>query len=267
MASSIHPTVIIDSTAHIGSDVEIGPYSIIGPDVEIGDGTWIQNHVTILGPTKIGKNNRFFAYGSIGQQSQDLKYKVEPTYLEIGDDNTFREFCTVHRATSPEGKTIVGSHNHFLAYCHIAHDCVVGNHCIFSNNGTLAGHVIVEDHAILGGLSAVHQFCRIGRHSFTGGCSKIVQDIPPFTTVDGNPARARGLNETGLKRRGCTEAQIRAIYSAYRTLYRKGLNTSQAVEEIRGKPMTQEVEAFVTFIESARRGFVSAGKSSDDEGG
>lgn len=261
MASKIHPTAIIDPTARIGSDVEIGPYSIIGPDVEIGDGTWIQHHVTILGPTKIGKNNRFFAYGSIGQQSQDLKYKAEPTYLEIGDGNTFREFCTVNRATSPNEKTIVGSHNHFLAYCHIAHDCIVGNHCIFSNNGTLAGHVTVEDHVILGGLTAVHQFCRIGQHSFTGGCSKIVQDIPPFTTVDGNPARARGLNETGLKRSGCTEAQVKAIYSAYRTLYRKGLNTSQAIAEIRSKPMTHEVEAFVTFIETAKRGFVSAGKN------
>ena len=264
MASSIHPTAIIDPSARIGSDVEIGPYSIIGADVEIGDGCWIQHHVTILGPTKIGKNNRFFAYGSIGQQSQDLKYNAEPTYLEIGDDNTFREFCTVNRATSPGEKTIVGSHNHFLAYCHIAHDCIVGNHCIFSNNGTLAGHVTVEDHVILGGLTAVHQFCRVGRHSFTGGCSKIVQDIPPFTTVDGNPARARGLNETGLKRHGCTEAQIKAIYSAYRSLYRKGLNTSQAIEEIRSKPMTAEVEVFVTFIETAKRGFVSAGKNNAD---
>lgn len=257
----LHPTAIIDPSARIGSDVEIGPYSIIGADVEIGDGCRIQHHVTILGPTKIGKNNRFFACCSIGQQTQDLKYKDEPTHLEIGDNNTFREFCTVHRATSPHDKTIIGSHNNFLSYCHIAHDCIVGSHCIFSNNGTLAGHVIVEDHVILGGLSAVHQFCRIGQHSFTGGCSKIVQDIPPFTTVDGNPARARGLNETGLKRHGRTEAQVKAIYSAYRTLYRKGLNTSQAITEIRSKPMTAEVEAFVNFIESSKRGFVGAGKN------
>lgn len=261
----IHPTAIIDPSARIGSDVEIGPYSIIGADVEIGDGCWIQHHVTILGPTKTGKCNRFFAYCSIGQQSQDLKYKAEPTFLEIGDGNTFREFCTVNRATSPGEKTAIGSHNNFLAYCHIAHDCIVGSHCIFSNNGTLAGHVIVEDHVILGGLSAVHQFCRIGRHSFTGGCSKIVQDIPPFTTVDGNPARARGLNETGLKRHGLGEAQVKALYSAYRTLYRKGLNTTQAIEEIRGRPMTLEVEQFVDFIAGAKRGFVSAGKNSGEE--
>ena len=256
----IHPTAIIDPAAKIGQDVHIGPYSIIGADVEIGDGTWVQHHVTILGPTRIGKNNRFFAYASIGQQSQDLKYKVEPTYLEIGDDNTFREFTTVNRATLPGEKTIVGSHNNFLAYSHIAHDCIVGSHCIFSNNGTLAGHVTVEDHVILGGLSAVHQFCRIGRHAFIGGCAKIVQDIPPFTTVDGNPGRARGLNETGLKRHGYTEQQVKAIYSAYRILYRKGLNTSQAITEIRSKPITEEVEHFTTFIETAKRGFVGAGK-------
>ena len=256
----IHPTAIIDPAARIGAGVHIGPYTIIGPDVEIGDDTWIQHHVTILGPTRIGKKNRFFSYACIGQQSQDLKYSAEPTYLEIGDDNTFREFCTVNRATVQGEKTIVGSHNNFLAYTHIAHDCIVGNHCIFSNNGTLAGHVTVEDHVILGGLSAVHQFCRIGQHAFIGGCAKIVQDIPPFTTVDGNPGRARGLNETGLKRHGYSEDQVKAIYSAYRTLYRKGLNTTQAIAEIRSKPMTAEVEHFITFIETAKRGFVGAGK-------
>jgi UDP-N-acetylglucosamine acyltransferase len=166
----------------------------------------------------------------------------------------------VNRATAKGEKTIVGSHNNFLAYTHIAHDCIVGNHCIFSNNGTLAGHVTVEDHVILGGLSAVHQFCRIGQHSFIGGCAKIVQDIPPFTTVDGNPGRARGLNETGLKRHGYSEDQVKAIYSAYRTLYRKGLNTTQAIAEIRSRPMTAEVEHFTTFIETAKRGVVGAGK-------
>ncbi len=261
MPSAIHPSAIIDPAARIGADVHIGPYCIIGAGAEIGDGCWLQHHVTIMGPSRIGKNNRFFSYASIGQQSQDLKYSGEPTHLEIGDGNVFREFTTVHRATSPGDRTLIGSHNNFLAYTHIAHDCIVGSHCIFSNNGTLAGHVVVEDHVIIGGLSAVHQFCRIGRHSFTGGCSKIVQDIPPFTTVDGNPARARGLNETGLRRAGFGEAQIKAIYSAYRTLYRKGLNTSQALAAIREKPMTAEVEVFVTFVEGSKRGIVNAGKS------
>lgn len=258
---SIHPTAIIDPAARLGEGVSVGPYCIVGPEVEIGDGSSLQHHVTILGPAKIGTGNRFFAYASIGQQSQDLKYKEEPTCLEIGDGNTFREFCTVNRATSPGDKTVIGSRNLFLAYCHIAHDCIVGNDCIFSNNGTLAGHVVVEDHVILGGLTAVHQFCRIGRHAITGGCSKIVQDIPPFTTVDGNPGRARGLNVTGLKRGGFSEEQIKAVFAAYRTLYRKGLNTSQAIKAIRGGPLTAEAAAFADFVEASKRGVVSAGKS------
>lgn len=259
-----HPTAIIDPAARIGAGVHIGPYCIIGADVEIGDDCWLQHHVTLIGPTKIGKNNRFFAYGSIGQQSQDLKYKSEPTYLKIGDGNTFREFCTINRATAAGDKTVIGNNNLFLAYCHVAHDCIVGNHCIFSNNGTLAGHVIVEDHVIIGGLTAIHQFCRIGRHAITGGCTKVTQDIPPFTTVDGNPGRARGLNLTGLKRSGFSEAQIKAIQAAYRMLYRKGLNTSQAVTAIREKPMTDEVKALVTFVEATQRGIVSAGRNGSD---
>lgn len=260
----IHPTAIVDPKAKLGSDVQVGPYCIIGPDVELGDGCWLQHHVTIMGPSRFGKNNRFWAYGSIGQQTQDLKYQGEPTWLEVGDDNNFREFCTVHRATSPNDKTIIGSHNHFLSYCHIAHDCVVGSHVIFSNNGTLAGHVIVEDHVILGGLSAIHQFCRIGRHAFIGGCAKITQDVLPFTIADGNPGRARGLNLVGMRRSGCTEPQIKAVNSAYRTLYRKGLNTSQALEAIRSKPMTDEVSLIATFVEKSQRGIVSAGKTGVD---
>ena len=260
MSASIHPTAIIDPSALLGADVYVGPYCIIGAGVELGDGCWLQHHVTILGPSKIGKRNRFHAYGSIGQQTQDLKYAGEPTFLEIGDDNNFREFCTVHRATAIGLKTLIGSHNQFLCYSHIAHDCVVGSHCIFSNNATLAGHVTVEDHVIVSGLTAVHQFCRLGERAITGGCAKVVQDVPPFTTVDGNPARARGLNLVGLKRSGHSDAQIKAINSAYRTLYRKGLNTTQALEAIRAKPMTPEVEKFVAFVEGSQRGVVNAGK-------
>ncbi len=266
MPAEIHPTAIIDPNARIGEGVQVGPYCIIGPDVELGDGCWLQHHVTILGPARIGAHNRFYAYGSIGQQSQDLKYRGEPTHLEIGSHNTFREFCTVNRATSPGDKTTIGSHNHFLAYCHVAHDCVVGSHCIFSNNGTLAGHVVIEDHVIVGGLTAIHQFCRVGRHALTGGCTKVTQDIPPFTTADGNPGRARGLNLTGLKRNGFSEAQIKAIQSAYRVLYRKGLNTSQAVAVIREKPMTDEVAALVAFVETTKRGIVSAARNGNGEG-
>lgn len=260
----IHPTAIIDPKAQLGTGVQVGPYCIIGPDVVLGDDCWLQHHVTIMGPSVIGARNRFWAYASIGQQSQDLKYTVEPTGLQIGDDNNFREFCTVHRATSPGDKTIIGSSNQFLSYCHIAHDCVVGSHVIFSNNGTLAGHVVVEDHVILGGLSAVHQFCRIGQRAFIGGCAKITQDVLPYTIADGNPGRARGLNLVGMRRSGHTEEQIKAVNSAYRTLYRKGLNTSQALEVLRGKPMSAEVEILVSFVASSQRGIISAGKKGAD---
>lgn len=263
--NSIHPTAIIDPSARIGEGVYIGPYCIIGADVEIGDGCRLQHHVTILGPSKIGKNNQFFAYGSIGQQTQDLKYQGEPTWLEMGDNNTFREFCTVHRATSPNEKTIIGSHNHFLSYVHIAHDCVVGNHVIFSNNGTLAGHVTVEDHVIIGGLTAVHQFCRIGTRSITGGCAKVVQDIPPFCTADGNPARARGLNIVGLQRAGFTREQIRSLRDAFRKVYRSGLNNAQAIEELRAGDLTTEAARFVDFVATTKRGIIPGGKTPENE--
>lgn len=262
---SIHPTAIVDPSAKIGADVTIGPYCIIGAGVEIGDGTWLQHHVTIMGPTRVGKNNRFFAYGSIGQQTQDLKYQAEPTYLEIGDDNTFREFCSVHRATSPGDKTVIGSHNHFLSYVHIAHDCVVGNHVIFSNNGTLAGHVVVDDHVILGGLSAVHQFCRIGTRSIIGGCSKIVQDVPPYSTIDGNPARVRGLNLVGLQRAGFEKDRIRAVRSAFRKVYRSGLNNAQAVEELRSSEQTDEARIFTDFVATTKRGITPGSKGAKEE--
>ncbi len=263
--NSIHPTAIVDPSAKIGAGVEIGPYCIIGPDVVLGDNCWLQHHVTIMGPSTIGRNNKFYAYGSIGQQTQDLKYSAEPTFLEVGDDNTFREFCTVHRATSAGDKTIIGSHNHFLSYVHIAHDCVVGNHVIFSNNGTLAGHVVVEDHVILGGLSAVHQFCRIGQRAIIGGCAKVVQDIPPFCTADGNPVRARGLNIVGLQRAGFTRDQVRALRTAFRKVYRNGLNNAQAVEELRQNELTPEAAAFTDFVANTKRGIIPGGKATEDE--
>ncbi|MES2734811.1 MAG: acyl-ACP--UDP-N-acetylglucosamine O-acyltransferase [Verrucomicrobiota bacterium] len=262
----IHPTAIIDPSAKIGADVTIGPYCIIGAGVELGDGTTLQHHVTIMGPTKIGKNNRFYAYGSIGQQTQDLKYAAEPTFLEIGDDNTFREFCSVHRATSAGDKTVIGSHNNFLSYVHIAHDCIVGNHVIFSNNGTLAGHVVVEDHVILGGLSAVHQFCRIGTRSIIGGCSKVVQDVTPYSTADGNPARTRGLNIVGLQRAGFTREQMRAIRVAFRKVYRSGLNNAQAVEELRSGQLTAEAAVFTDFVSTTKRGITPGSKAGVEDG-
>jgi len=262
MASIIHPTAIIDPDAQIGADVVIGPYCVISDKVVIGDGCQLQNHVTVSGPTTIGRNNRFYPYASIGQQTQDLKYAGEPTYLEVGDENVFREFCTVNRGTLPGSKTAIGSHNNFLAYSHIAHDCIVGSHVIFSNNGTLAGHVIVEDHVILGGLTAVHQFCRLGKHAITGGCSKIVQDVVPYTIADGNPARARGVNMVGMQRNGASEEQIRAVRQSYKMLYRSKLNISQALEAIRGEggELTAEVAHIVAFVESSQRGITTAGR-------
>jgi UDP-N-acetylglucosamine acyltransferase len=255
---NVHPTAIIDPTAEIGGGVTIGPYCVIGPSVVLGEGCWLQNHVTLCGPSKIGPRNRFYAYCSIGQQSQDLKYAGEPTYLEIGSGNTFREFVTVSRATGKGNVTRIGNQGNFLAYSHIAHDCGVGDKVIFSNNGTLGGHVIVEEYAVLGGLTAVHQFCRIGKHAITGGCTKIVQDVPPFMIVDGNPAEVRGVNLVGLERRGFSTDTIRALKEAYRILYRAKLNTKQALEELakNGLAETPEVGELMQFIEASQRGIV-----------
>ena len=204
-----------------------------------------------------GARNRFHSFCSIGQQTQDLKYAGEPTYLEIGDDNCFREFVTVNRATAIGSVTRVGNRGNFLAYSHIAHDCVVEDDVIFSNNGTLAGHVRVEAHAIIGGLTAIHQFCRIGKHAITGGCSKIVQDVPPFMIADGNPAEVRGVNVIGLERRGVSAETIRALKEAYRILYRSKLNTKQAVEEMK-KSFWDVAEAreLIEFIEKSERGII-----------
>lgn len=253
----IHPTAIVDPNAELGAETVVGPYCIVGPNVVLGAGCWLQHHVTVLGPTQIGARNKFFAYGSIGQQTQDLKYAGEPTYLEIGDDNSFREFVTVNRSTTSDGKTRVGSGGNFLAYTHVGHDCTVGDSVIFSNNGTLAGHVQVGDHAVVGGLTAVHQFCRIGRFAITGGCSKIVQDIPPFMIADGNPAQIRGINLIGLERNGFPAETVKLLKEAFRLIYRSKLNTRQAIEAVRSElPRNAEIAQIIEFIESSERGII-----------
>jgi UDP-N-acetylglucosamine acyltransferase len=253
----IHPTVIIDPTSHVGAGTCIGAYAVIGAHVSIGENCVIHNHVSIAGPTKIGDHNTFFPFCSVGQRTQDLKYAGEPTHLEIGDHNSFREFCTINRGTAPGSKTVIGSHGNFLAYSHIAHDCVVGDHVIFSNNGTLAGHVTVEDHAVIGGLAGVHQFCRIGQHAITGGCTKIVQDVPPFMIADGNPAEVRGINQVGMERRGFAPEAIRSLRDAYRIIYRENLNVKQALEKIRETlPANPQIEALLAFVEASKRGIV-----------
>ncbi len=255
--AQIHPTAIVDAGAQLGPGTVVGPYCIIERDVVLGADCWLQHHVTLCGPMTAGARNKFFAYCSIGQQTQDLKYAGEPTYLEIGDENTFREFCTVNRSTTAEGKTRIGSCGNFLAYSHIGHDCVVGDAVVFSNNGTLAGHVKIDDHAIMGGLTAVHQFCRIGRFAITGGCSKIVQDVPPFMIADGNPAQIRGINLVGLERNGFAPESVKSIKEAFRLIYRCKYNTRQAVEAVRTElPQTEEIQQILAFVEKSERGII-----------
>jgi len=255
--TEIHSTAIVDPGARLGAGVQVGPYCVIGRDVELGDGCRLQHHVTVMGPSTIGAGNVFYSYASIGQQTQDLKYEGEPTFLRVGDGNTFREFVTVHRGTAPQSFTRIGSRGNFLAYSHVAHDCNVGDGVIFSNNGTIAGHVEVGDCAVIGGLTAVHQFCRIGRHAITGGCSKIVQDVPPFMIADGNPAVVRGINQIGLERHGFAEENVRRLREAYRVLYRSEMNVKQAIEEIRSTLSgTAEIEQLVEFIEGSSRGII-----------
>lgn len=255
-ATEIHPTAIVDPGARLGAGVRVGPYCVIGPNVEVGDRTSLQHHVTLEGPSAIGAENVFYACASIGQRTQDLKYRGEPTYLRIGDGNTFREFVTVHRGTAVDSCTRIGNGGNFLAYSHVAHDCTVGDGVIFSNNGTIAGHVEVHDFAVIGGLTAIHQYCRIGRHAITGGCSKIVQDVPPFMIADGNPAVVRGVNQVGLERHGFTEETVRVLREAYRLLYRSKLNVKQATDEIRKALTGPEIEHLLTFIDGSSRGVI-----------
>jgi UDP-N-acetylglucosamine acyltransferase len=255
--AQIHPTAIVDAQAEIGAGTIIGPYCIVAAGVVLGAECWLQHHVTLCGPTTVGARNKFYAYCSIGQQTQDLKYQAEPTYLQIGDENTFREFVTVNRSTTATGKTQIGHRGNFLAYSHVGHDCTVGDAVVFSNNGTLAGHVEVGDHAIMGGLTAVHQFCRLGPYAITGGCSKIVQDVPPFMIADGNPAKVRGINVVGLERSGFTPEAIKTIKEAFRLIYRSKYNTRQAIEAIQQElPASAEISLIVDFIQKSERGII-----------
>ena len=252
----IHPTAIVDPAAQVDSSARIGPYCIVGPDVVIGPGTELQPHVTVMGPTKIGSGNFFFAYTSIGQKTQDLKYAGEPTHLEIGDGNTFREFSTVNRGTLPGTKTVVGSGGNFLAYSHIAHDCIVGDHCVMSNGTMLAGHVIVEDHVIIGGYGGVHQFCRLGAYAMLSATAKLVQDLPPFFIADGTPAVVRAYNKVGLERNGHTPEQLDRVKQIFRILYRDGLNRTQALEKIATHPdaTSAEFQRVIAFAAKSTRG-------------
>ena len=230
----IHPSAIIHETAKIDSSVQIGPWTYIGAEVEIGAGTIIGPHVCIEGPTTLGQNNHIHPYASIGGDPQDKKYKGGKTRLEIGDSNSIREFVTINRGTEQGGHvTRLGNHNLLMAYVHVAHDCIIGDHAVFANNASLAGHVIVHDHAILSGFSAVHQFAIIGEHSFVAHAGMVGQDVLPYVLVSGDPAEPYGINSLGIKRRGFTEEQIAAIKSAYKIIFRQGLKSAEAVEKLK----------------------------------
>ena len=253
---SIHPTAIISPEATVGENVEIGPYSIIGPDVQIGRDTVVGPHAVIEGPTKIGSKCHIFQFASIGAPPQDLKFKGEKCPVIIGDNNTIREFVTIHRATSSDiGMTFIGDNNLLMAYCHVAHNCKLGNNIVMANAANLAGHIHVEDYAIIGGLSGAHQFTRIGCHAMISGTSAVNRDVPPYVTVSGNHAKPYGLNLIGLKRRGFSEETMGNLKKAYRIVFRSSLLLSKAAERIREEIKdSPEVDHFIEFIEKSERG-------------
>jgi UDP-N-acetylglucosamine acyltransferase len=254
----IDERAVISPRARLDSDVSIGPYAVIGDDVEIGSGTRIEPHVVIKGATTIGRDNHIFQFASIGDDPQDKKYAGERTELKIGDRNTIREYTTINRGTEQDqGATIVGDDNWIMAYSHIAHDCVVGNQTIFANNASIAGHVRVDDYAILGGFTAVHQFCRIGENSLSSMFTYITKDVPAFVVVSGRPAEPRGINVEGLKRRELTARQIRAIREAYRTVYRRGLTLEEAIAALAAAcEADRQVARFVDSLKGGTRGLV-----------
>jgi UDP-N-acetylglucosamine acyltransferase len=253
--TQIHSTAVVHPKAQIGDACEIGPYCVIGEHVVLGPACRLHSHVVIDGYTVLGRENDIFPFASIGLQTQDLKWKGGITRTQIGDRNTFREYVTINSATSDGETTIVGSDNHILAYSHLAHNVNIGNHVIMSNVGTLAGHVTVDDHAVIGGVVAIHQFCRIGKMSMIGGCSKVVQDVPPFMLADGNPAQTRTINKVGLERRGVSEEAQTALKQAYKILFREGLTISNALVKIEKElPSLPEIEHLLQFARTSERG-------------
>ena len=254
----IHPTAIIDPSAKLGAGVSVGAFSIIAAEVTLGDNCWVGPHAVISGPSEFGSDNKIFQHTSIGEMPQDLKYDGEPTVLKVGDRNVFREFSTVHRGTvSGGGETIIGDDNLFMAYTHVAHDCKVGNHTVFSNAASIAGHVEVGDFAILGGFSIAHQFICIGRHAFCGLGSVITNDVTPFSTIAGNRARAVSINKEGLSRRGFSSEVIKALHKTFRVLLKSKQTREQALEELDSLIKTySEVKEFTDFVINSKRGVI-----------
>ena len=254
----ISPHALVDPTAKLAADVEVGAFSIIGADVEIAAGSWIGPHVMIKGPTRIGRDNRIYQYACIGEDPQDKKYGGERTYLEIGDRNTIREYCTINRGTVQDaGVTRIGNDNWIMSYVHIAHDCVVGNRTVFANGASLAGHVQVGDDVVLGGFALVYQFCRIGEHSLCGFSCGVNQDVPPYVTVAGYRATPRGINAEGLRRRGFPAEEIQVIRRAYKAIYRADLPLEQAIEQVKALAETvPRLQTLVEFLRTSSRGIV-----------
>jgi UDP-N-acetylglucosamine acyltransferase len=254
----IHPTAIVDPDARLAADVSVGPYAVIDGDVEIGAGTAVGPHAVIRGPTRIGRENRIFQFVSLGDIPQDKKYRGERTFLEIGDRNTIREFCTFNRGTVQDvGTTRVGHDNWIMAYVHIAHDCQIGSHTVFANNAQLAGHVHVGDYVILGGFTVVHQHVHIGAHAITAMGTIVLQDIPPFVTAAGNTAKPHGINSEGLKRRGFTAESIASIKRAYKSLYRSGLSLEDARREISEQTSDcADLRLLLDFIDTSQRAII-----------
>jgi UDP-N-acetylglucosamine acyltransferase len=255
----IDPTAIIDPKAKIAADVSIGPWSVVGAEVEIASGSWIGSHVIIKGPCRIGLNNKIYHFCSIGEDPQDKKFDDSAnSSLDIGDDNIIREYCSINRGTANGGGvSTVGNSNWIMAYCHIAHDCHVGDNTVFANNTTLAGHVEIHDFVVLGGFTGVHQFCRMGVGSFSAIAAIIDKDVPPFILVEGNTARARTINREGLKRRGVDKEIIATLKRAYKTLYRQGLTLQEALSQLKKEaPDVAEVTQLVKFIEESSRGII-----------
>lgn len=266
--AKIHETAIVYPGAKIAPNVEIGPYSIIGPHVEIGEGTKVGPHVMIDGWTKIGLNNTIYFGASIGLEPQDLKFYGEKSFLAIGDNNIIREYVTINRGTEGGGgETRIGNNNLIMAYCHVAHDCQLGNYIVMSNSANLAGHVVVEDHAVVAGVTGVHQFVRIGKMSMVGAHTKVVKDVPPYVMVDGHPARAVGINAVGLRRNGLSPEVRDEIKRAYKILFRSELNISQAIERMDQELKTSpEIEHFLRFLRNATRGIVRGGVTDEKDG-
>jgi len=253
--TEIHSSAVVHPKSKLGTNCFIGPFCVVGENVVLGDDCRLHSHVVIDGHTSLGNKNQIFPFASIGLRTQDLKWKGGITRTEIGDNNTFRESVTINSATSDGEVTRVGSNNHILAYCHIAHNVTLGNHIIMSNVATLAGHVTVEDHVVIGGLAAIHQFCRVGKMSIVGGLSKITQDIPPFMLVDGNPAETRTVNKIGLERNSVSVETQSALKQAYKILFRDGLTNSNALKQIEADlPASPELQHLIQFVRSSERG-------------